>query len=776
VLRQISFYRCLHSLIVEIRRWRYYAAASLLIFGCFVTAIGISAPAEAAVLDSYFENFDDFTDGASINDIEYWTVSQGGGITESGVTVSGLGQALKLIGSSTVVNAARSTSYGGLTPTWIRFSARPANSAQNPNVPASGIAAVCFAYDGKILVSDETSWVDTGKTYSIGQWYDAAMKLDFKTHTYDFYFTNTLVPDAQFLPVKTSLKFIDSSINSLSDLKFYGSYSSSLADDVYIDNLFISYIDRISVISSPQKLMINQISWPITAQLQNSLSEPQTAVFDITLELKSTSEKGKFSLNRDLWVDVEQIVISQDSQQAAFYYKDTLAGKPVITVSEYPDQGIITASQQQEIVTQVSYFDVEPASLRQIAGQNFAIDITAKDEEGGINELYSGSVVIKTNYVSPSSGGYKVLPDNVLGFSKGRITLSVSYPDCGSITITVEDSLQSSKTGTSPRILFLPAGFNLTTESSQIISDLFSFSISAKNVYGVVTPNYNSDVNLYVMAVSPQSAAVGILSPAVVSGGEFESGFADVNVSFNLYGTIKIRGEDSNDSTKQGISGEIDFLPQGVSVSVEHPAGGREFFYIGEPVGIIVTIEDYLRNPVVNYPGTVELSAIFGLELTREYTFTDEDAGSHKFLANPVQAGKYTVGVKAEESLTAESLDIIVKEAYIQVIDTVSPIGSGEVIIQIVDEFGNVITSEDGLEINVKFVEDIENNSVSLQQGLITLTEGRAVITVFNTEAETVTIVPSSPFEINVKKGTIIFGRKGKTGINALMWRELKRR
>ncbi|MDI6606331.1 MAG: hypothetical protein QME65_04240, partial [Candidatus Omnitrophota bacterium] len=158
-----------------------------------------------------------------------------------------------------------------------------------------------------------------------------------------------------------------------------------------------------------------------------------------------------------------------------------------------------------------------------------------------------------------------------------------------------------------------------------------------------------------------------------------------------------------------------------------------------------------------------------------DYTFKESDAGEHKIIATSAKAGTYTVGASIEEgALSAESPLITVKEAYLQVIDTVALIGTGEVVVQLVDENGNVISSENQLPINLTTEEELENNSASLPSGPITLKEGRAIIPISDTEAETVTIIPSSPYKIQIIKGKIIFGQIGRSGISPQMWRELK--
>ena len=109
-----------------------------------------------------------------------------------------------------------------------------------------------------------------------------------------------------------------------------------------------------------------------------------------------------------------------------------------------------------------------------------------------------------------------------------------------------------------------------------------------------------------------------------------------------------------------------------------------------------------------------------------------------------------------------------------QVIDTTSPIGTGEVVVQLVDENGNIITSENNLPVSINTAEEFDNNSVYLPPEPVALKNGRAIIPISDTEAETVTIIPSSPFKIKIKKGTVTFGQIGRSGISEQMWRELK--
>lgn len=737
----------------------------------------ICGTAQATVLETYFQDFSNFADGVTINGKDYWNVFSGSAdnaITQSSITPTGTGNSLKLAGALSIPKIERPFSYGGLTPTWVSFKVRPAISAQTPSVPSGGIGAICFDYTGKVLAANGASWADTGATYTFGRWYEVTMRLNFNNHTYDLYLADILAPDTQFTPIKTNLGFIDSTKNSLSDLKFYGSYATSSQSNVYISDVSISYIDRLGIITMPQQLMQGQVSGPITLQLQDSTSSPQTALSNITLELKSTSNKGRFSLSRDPWYDVEQVILSKFSQNATFYYKDTSVGKPVISVKEFPDLGFTDALQQLEILSKVSRFDVEVNSP-QVAGQGFKIKLTVRDENGNISELYNGAAKLSVNYVSPLSGASFISPGNISGFVKGSLEMNATYPDCGLVTITVTDSEDSDQIGTSSQILFLPAGFTVSAEGLQTSSKPFTLTITAKNAQGLIAPNYNGAVDLYPVAVTPLDISKAILSPLKVTGSNFGNGSALVDTFYNLYGTIKLRAEDSVDATKLGVSEQIEFLPKRITLNIIPAPGGRDFFYINEPIEIVTRVEDEQGNPIPNYPGVVELLSGIGLVLPGPYTFISADAGKHTFVINSTQEGSYTVIARAQQDdLNVESSKISVKNATIQVIDTTSPIGTGEVILQILDDTGKVITSESNLTIDVQALEDISNSSVSLSSNSVTFKEGKATIPITDLEAETVTIVPSSAYNINIKKGTITFGRAGKTGINQLMWRELK--
>ncbi|MFC1632244.1 hypothetical protein ACFL2I_06795 [Candidatus Omnitrophota bacterium] len=734
--------------------------------------------AQAAAIDTYIEDFDGRQDDATIDEVDSWSVDQGetsSAVTQASTTYSGSGKALELTGAETAINVSRSATYGDLSPSWIEFIAKPGIGAQRRDVPTGKIAAVSFDYTGKVYAADGSSWQDTGVTFTEDEWYRVILKLDFETHEYDIYIEPVASPESEFVADKTDLNFIDSTISSLSQLGFEGVYSISRTDDSFVDDLIVHFVDRLEIITAPQTLTKEEPSNLITVQLQNANAAPQTAWRDITLELKSSSAQGEFSLDKGSWLSVSQVTIPEDAQEISFYYKDKTAGKPIISVQEYPDRGWQDALQQQKVVTELNYFRVV-LSTPQVAGQGFVMEIIAEDEDGEPDQSYGGEVEITTRYISPMTGTAEISPNQASGFSQGKVELICQYPDCGAIEIMVQDTTDSAKAGISPEILFIPASFVLEAATPQVVSASFPLKVSALNAQGASCPNYQGQVGLSVEAVTPPETE-GLILPASIPAEEFSYGAAEKSVSFNRWGTIKLAAHDSTYPEKTGVSEAINFIPQGLLVEAEEPSGERDFYYVGETIPISVSAIDAEQAPIANYQGAVTLTATLGLTLPEVYTFIASDAGSHSFSSSASVPGSFQVEVEDQAGVlsgTPASFEVIA--ATLEVVSTTAPVGTAEVVINLVDNEGNIITTENELTVTVKLSEEEEDASASSpsSQTPATFNQGRAWIVVNNTQAEIVTVSPASTLEFDIKSGTVTFGRISKSGIGALMWREIK--
>ncbi|MBL7071972.1 MAG: hypothetical protein ISS26_07390 [Candidatus Omnitrophica bacterium] len=743
------------------------------------------APA-AAVIDTYYEDFDDKADGASIDGVGNWEVKQGSvsdAITQASVTPGGSGKALGMLGSVTCVNVSCEKAFDEVTPTWIEFLVKPAMGNETQNVPTNTIAAVTFDPSGSIYASDGAAWLDTGKSYLTDEWYRVTLKVDFSNHLYDVYVGQAGNPDMIFSPVKENLAFIDSSINSISELKFGGVYNSSLTvDDTYVDDFIVHFIDKLQISTASHVITKGQVSGAITIQLQNALTQPQTAWEDVTLELLTSSTGGEFSMYKEAWAPISQVTIAENAQQVTVYYKDTKSGNPIITVTEYPDRGWDNAMQEQKVISDVAAFDMT-VETPQVAGKDFDLTIVAKDDEGEINTTYSGEVELTAVYITPNSGTRQIAPFIASGFSEGILILNANYPDCGAIQITAVDRSDFLKTGTSGTITFMPDHIEVACGTAQIVGKSFSVGVTAysaeTDAKGNYKPalNYKGPVTLAAVAVSPASVSGGSITPASMDTDDFENGAGARNVKFGLWGTIKIKASDAGNPVINSTSAEISFRPDSLVIDILEPSAERSFFYVGEDIECVVKVTDADQESIANYLGGVSVLSTMGFSLPEAYEFVAADEGEHSFLMGSDIAGSYRVTANEVESgLSVESPSITVKKAYLEVVDTESPIGSTEISIRLVDEEGNLIDSENDLTVNVDLEEEITNSSAASGAILrgVTFKDGIARVLVANTEAEYVTVIPRSRYKFGIKKGTVKFGKISKKGIGVLMWREIK--
>jgi hypothetical protein len=282
---------------------------------------------------------------------------------------------------------------------------------------------------------------------------------------------------------------------------------------------------------------------------------------------------------------------------------------------------------------------------------------------------------------------------------------------------------------------------------------------------------------LEIIPISPEDISGGVLTPAIIDAEEFIDGTAETDIIYDRWGTIKIKAYDEDYPVRSGISEDIDFRPAGLLIEVKAPSEERDFFYIGENIEITISVIDDAGEPIPNYLGNIIISSTIGLGVPQSYQFVEADEGRYVFITSSDSAGTYIVGAEEEKSgLTAQSPEIEVKNATLVVDDTEAPVGTAEVTVYLVDEEGNVITSENDLIFTVELDEENANSSASssASQTPVTFVSGKANILVSNTEPEFVTISPKSAYKFKVKKGTVKFGRLAKTGIGVLMWREIK--
>ncbi|MBI2095879.1 MAG: hypothetical protein HYT89_06900, partial [Candidatus Omnitrophica bacterium] len=390
---------------------------------------------------------------------------------------------------------------------------------------------------------------------------------------------------------------------------------------------------------------------------------------------------------------------------------------------------------------------------------------------------YQGGVNISVDYLSPNSGTKKITPDAAAGFSNGVLTVPLTYPDCGTIEIVVEDSADASKRGASGQVQVIPNRFSVTAESaSQTVSKAFTLTVSALNLIDEITPNYQGPASLEAVPVSPATVTGASLAPSSLVAADFVNGVAAVSTTYDRWGTANLKVTDQANAAVTGTSETLTFAPSGITLTADSPPAGRDYFYVGEAFKATLSVNDALGNPVKNFEGKIKIAAeptMDAVPLETEMAASDE--GKKEFSWSAAAKGSYVI-TATYGSMTASTAPIKVKDASVEVISTVAPIGTTEVEIQLVDETGNRVTSENSISIQILWEEETADNSVFFTSPgkPIIFNKGLAKVVIGNTQAETVKISATAKYGFKIKSGTVSFGRVGSSGIGAVMYWEPK--
>ena len=115
-------------------------------------------------------------------------------------------------------------------------------------------------------------------------------------------------------------------------------------------NLYaIGGISGLVFITPTQTITVGEPSNIITIQTQDASGNSHPVGENTTINLKSSSATGKFSLSKDPWIDITLVTIPAGNNSVSFYYKDTTVGTLVITASEYPNRAWTDAQQTETI-------------------------------------------------------------------------------------------------------------------------------------------------------------------------------------------------------------------------------------------------------------------------------------------------------------------------------------------------------------------------------------------------------------------------------------------
>ena len=212
---------------------------------------------------------------------------------------------------------------------------------------------------------------------------------------------------------------------------------------VPVKNVFAS-VSKISFITSPQNLDINQISGPIKVQTEDQNGATTSASETIYLNL-STSGNGEFSSNNSTWKSVatlpnnfstSSIYISSSSASRVFYYEGFSSGQHIITVSaksksgivfdnvsQIINVGIISTSSDQSATTSDSDNNSSTSSPDSNSSTSTASTTSNQNQNGQTTQIITRTVYISTHSGEEDLSDYSQVATFEVGAGRQRMAL-----------------------------------------------------------------------------------------------------------------------------------------------------------------------------------------------------------------------------------------------------------------------------------------------------------------------------------------------------------------
>src|SRR5947208_195474 len=221
-----------------------------------------------------------------------------------------------------------------------------------------------------------------------------------------------------------------------------------LAPLAEISPAYAATCNGLSFATSAQTSVAGVISQIITVQAQQGSSTSCDLGSPVTVALSSNSTTGIFYSDAAGTAITSSVTLpsgTSTTHTASFYYQDTKAGTPAITVT---GSGLGNASQQETITAATAtHLAVSGFTSPTTAGTQHSVTVTAKDAYSNTATGYRGQVTFSSSdlLLSPGSG----LPANYtfVGSDNGAHTFNATLKTAGSQAITATDTTTSSITG-----------------------------------------------------------------------------------------------------------------------------------------------------------------------------------------------------------------------------------------------------------------------------------------------------------------------------------------
>ena len=402
-------------------------------------------------------------------------------------------------------------------------------------------------------------------------------------------------------------------IDSAGDLFISDSYNNVVREVTPAVTVTISPALTSQVaITSPALFLIAGSREQMTVQLENASGNPLTASTAETISLSTTSAAGAFYATQTSTTPINSVVIPAGDSSTTFYYSDTRAGLPAVTIS---DSALGSASNQLETVYPEwvqSFVVVTTFSSADEAGTAATVTVTAYDTYGNLVDSgpnqYLGTVDLSCTDSRvaglPASYTFSALDAGSHTFS------NVILVKAGGQSISVTDSATGTIAGNVP-VSVVPARAQqlvVTTSfaSPDVAGTLGTVTVTAEDAYNNPVSNgpdqYLGTVNLS----STDSQVTGLPKNSTFTALDAGS-HTFTGVVLKTAGSQVITATDSGTTTIKG-STTVDVAPLAASqlVFTTQPPSP---IIPGQAFSVVVSVEDSFHNVVPGFNGNVTISA-----------------------------------------------------------------------------------------------------------------------------------------------------------------------
>lgn len=432
---------------------------------------------------------------------------------------------------------------------------------------------------------------------------------------------------------------------------------------------------EISFVTAQRQTIAGLTSDIITARLQDSNHNPVKITSPLTLYLTSTSATGTFSAIATPFVSVTQVTVLANTSSADFYYKDSVEGNPLLTVSDATPPngatGLIDATQTEIIVpSSLSHFDFS-AIATQTAGTRFSVTVTAKDQFDNVVTGFAQSVGLTSNPL----GAQPVTVSLLGGQWTGNVTLTISANSF--LTATYQ-----AITSNSSQFAVIPAALDSVSISP------FSLTAKAKttnNLVATAKDIYGNDITSGVTFAWTVGTSMGTATPLNTT--------STVYTAATLINTGTISVSATKESTKSATL-NVSIIPDHYAISsIPTPV------VAGTNIATTITAKDALNSDIPNYSGSVVITDGTGSILPNSVNLSG-GVWTGNFVINVTRTANTITanGHAGSVTGTSNSFDVIPS-----VLDHVTPSDSGftisvgttrDVSAQAYDVYNNLITGQ----------------------------------------------------------------------------------